>query len=108
MHAHTKAKQPFTIKSSFQQTNSSALLCCAKNGADFEAGPSLIHETLKTPGQPVDPAMRPFMGSRLGHDLSRVLIHTDTQAAASAYAVNAQAYTVGLVLHPLYEIQNIR
>lgn len=35
------------------------------------------------------------MESRLGHDLSRVRIHTDTRARDSARAVSAEAYTVG-------------
>jgi hypothetical protein len=35
------------------------------------------------------------MGSRFGHDFSAVRVHTDAQAAASARAVNALAYTVG-------------
>src|SRR5205823_2420540 len=35
------------------------------------------------------------MESRLGHDFSDVRVHTDSKAADSASAVNAQAYTVG-------------
>jgi hypothetical protein len=35
------------------------------------------------------------MEERFGHDFSRVLIHTDERAAASARAVAAHAYTVG-------------
>ncbi len=35
------------------------------------------------------------MESRFGHDFSRVRIHTDDRAAASARAVSANAYTVG-------------
>ncbi len=35
------------------------------------------------------------MEPRFGHDFSRVRIHADVQAAASAEAVNARAYTVG-------------
>jgi hypothetical protein len=35
------------------------------------------------------------MESRLGHDFSRVRVHTDAQAAESATAVNSLAYTVG-------------
>lgn len=36
-----------------------------------------------------------FMESRFSHDFSRVRIHSDQQAVASAQAVNARAYTVG-------------
>jgi outer membrane protein OmpA-like peptidoglycan-associated protein len=35
------------------------------------------------------------MESRFGHDFSRVRVHTDARAAASAAAVDALAYTVG-------------
>ena len=35
------------------------------------------------------------MESRLGHDFSRVRMHTDARAAESAWAVRAQAYTMG-------------
>lgn len=35
------------------------------------------------------------MEPRLGHDFSRVRVHTDARAAESARAVNALAYTVG-------------
>jgi hypothetical protein len=35
------------------------------------------------------------METRFGHDFSRVRIHTDSRAAASARSVNAQAYAVG-------------
>jgi hypothetical protein len=57
--------------------------------------PPIVHEVLRSPGQPLDPAGRVFMESRFGHDFSRVRIHTDARAAESAQAVNALAYTVG-------------
>ena len=57
--------------------------------------PSIVHEVLRSPGQPLDAAARVFMEPRFGHNFSRVRIHTDAQAAESARAVNALAYTVG-------------
>lgn len=57
--------------------------------------PPVVHEVLQSPGHPLDPATRAFMEPRFGHDFSRVRVHTDAPAAASAQAVNAQAYTVG-------------
>lgn len=57
--------------------------------------PPIVHETLGSPGQPLDRATREFMEPRFGHDFSRVRVHTDGRAAASARAVNAVAYTVG-------------
>jgi hypothetical protein len=102
--------------------------------------PPIVHEVLRSPGQPLDPAVRAFMEpgfaqglsrvpagaqskltvgtpgdafereaddaaeraisghrprSNTQHDFSRVRLHTDAQAAESARAVNALAYTVG-------------
>jgi hypothetical protein len=57
--------------------------------------PSIVHEVLRSPGQPLDPTTRAFMEPRFGHDFSRVRVHTDARAARSADAVNALAYTVG-------------
>ena len=54
-----------------------------------------VHEVLRSPGQPLDPATRAFMEPRFGQDLSRVRVHADAQAAGSARSVGAQAYTVG-------------
>ena len=59
------------------------------------AAPPIVHEVLRSPGQPLDPATRAFMEPRFGHDFSRVRVHTDAKAAESARAVNALAYTVG-------------
>lgn len=57
--------------------------------------PSIVHDVLRSSGQPLDAAARAFMEPRFGHDFSSVRIHSDSQAAESARAVNALAYTVG-------------
>jgi hypothetical protein len=57
--------------------------------------PPIVHEVLRSPGQPLDSKTRAFMEPRFGHDFSRVRVHTDAKAAESARAVNALAYTVG-------------
>src|SRR5262249_52346913 len=57
--------------------------------------PPIVHEVLRSPGQPLDAATQAFMEPRFGHDFSQVRLHTDFQAAKSARAVNALAYTVG-------------
>jgi hypothetical protein len=57
--------------------------------------PPIVHEALRTPGQPLDRATRAYFEPRFGRDFTQVRVHTDTQAAASAQAVNAGAYTVG-------------
>jgi len=59
------------------------------------AAPPIVHEALRSPGQPLDAATRATLEPRLGHDFSHVRVHTDAQAAASARSVNALAYTVG-------------
>ena len=57
--------------------------------------PSIVHEVLGSPGQPLDSATRAFMEPRFGYDFSRVRVHTDTRSEQSARDVNALAYTVG-------------
>jgi hypothetical protein len=57
--------------------------------------PTIVHEVLRSPGQPLDAATRADLEPRFGHDFSKVRIHSDSRAAASARAVAAHAYTVG-------------
>lgn len=57
--------------------------------------PSMAHEVLSSPGQPLDPATLAFFEPRFGHDFSKVRVHTDARAAESARMVSARAYTVG-------------
>jgi hypothetical protein len=58
------------------------------------AAPQIVHDVLRSSGQPLDATTRAFMEPRFGHDFSRVRVHTDGPAAESARAVNALAYTV--------------
>lgn len=57
--------------------------------------PSLVHDVLRSPGQPLDKTTRSFMEPKFGHDFSAVRVHTDSRAAESARDMNALAYTVG-------------
>jgi hypothetical protein len=66
----------------------------AESAGRMEVPPS-VHQTLRSPGQPLDTATRAFLEPRIGHDFSGVRVHTDVQAAQSAADVSAQAYTVG-------------
>jgi hypothetical protein len=59
------------------------------------AAPPIVHEALRSSGQPLDSATRAFMEPRFGYDFSRVRVHTDTAAEQSARDVKAHAYTVG-------------
>jgi len=57
--------------------------------------PPIVHEVVRSPGQPLDSQTRLFMESRLGKDFSQVRVHTDPTAIASARMLNAKAYTLG-------------
>jgi hypothetical protein len=59
------------------------------------AAPPIVHEVLRSPGQPLDPATRAFMEPRFGYDFSQVRVHYGATAERSARDVNANAYTVG-------------
>lgn len=67
----------------------------AAQGRVPEEVPPIVYEVLRSAGQPLEASTRSSMGERLGHDFSRVRIHSDARAAESARAVNARAYTVG-------------
>jgi peptidoglycan hydrolase-like protein with peptidoglycan-binding domain len=64
-------------------------------GPPAASAPRIVHEVLRSPGQPLDAATRGFMEPRFGGDFADVRIHIDGKAAESARAVNARAYTVG-------------
>jgi len=55
--------------------------------------PPIVHDALRQPGAPLDPITRSFFEPRFGYDFGHVRVHADAQAAASAKAVNALAYT---------------
>ena len=55
----------------------------------------MVHQALRSPGQPLNAATRCYFEPRFGHDFSRVRIHSDASAAASARSVDARAYTFG-------------
>lgn len=57
--------------------------------------PPIVHEVLRSQGQPLAAATRQFMEPRFNHDFSKVRIHQDAKAQESARLVNAFAYTVG-------------
>ncbi len=63
------------------------------NQTEASETPAIVHEVLRSPGQPLDSATRAFMESRFGHDFSKVRVHTDAAAAESARAVDASAFT---------------
>jgi hypothetical protein len=50
---------------------------------------------VSTPGRPLPRSTQDQLGSRMGRDFSSVRVHTDPDAAMSACALHAHAYTVG-------------
>ena len=57
--------------------------------------PPIVHEVLRSPGQPLDAATRAFFEPRFGLDFGQIRIHADQNASESGRAVSANAYTVG-------------
>lgn len=64
-------------------------------GRGPRTAPAVVHRVLAEPGRPLDHGTRMALQARLGHDFSRVRVHTDDRAAESARTVGARAYTVG-------------
>jgi hypothetical protein len=62
-----------------------------------EAGivPPIVHRVLRSPGQALDETSRAFFEPRFGRNFGGVRIHDDPDAAESARALHARAYTVG-------------
>jgi hypothetical protein len=61
----------------------------------MDAAPVSVHQTLASPGTPLEAAIRHDMEQRFGYDFSRVRVHSGGTAQQSAREVNATAYTVG-------------
>jgi len=56
---------------------------------------AILADSTHSPGQPLEPGMRGFMESRFQDTFGDVRIHTDAEAARSADAIGARAYTQG-------------
>jgi hypothetical protein len=67
----------------------------ASGPEEVSAVPPIVHDVLRSAGQPLDAKTRSFFEPRFGHDFGKVRIHIGPDAAASASAVHAVAYTVG-------------
>jgi hypothetical protein len=78
-----------------QQKQGAAVARKAESSGHIDSDPSIVHEVLRSPGQPLDSATRAFFEPRFGHDFSDVRMHADEKAAESAKAVSALAYAVG-------------
>jgi hypothetical protein len=63
--------------------------------SEASIAPPVLQQVLRSGGQPLEHGTRAFMEARFGHDFSRVRVHTDRDAVASATSLQALAYTVG-------------
>lgn len=93
--APERSPQPHGASLAFAFATGTAPLQRSPSGSAPGEAPPIVHEVLRAPGAPLDRETRNLMEGSLGSDLSRVRVHTDERAAASARAVNALAYTVG-------------
>lgn len=67
----------------------------ATGGRERRESSASVHDGLRSPGRPLEDATSSSMAARFGRDFSHVRVHTDAEAAHSARAVGALAYTVG-------------
>jgi Domain of unknown function (DUF4157) len=63
--------------------------------AEHRGVPQVVHQVLRSPGQPLSNDTRQYYEPLFGQDFSRVRVHVGPMAAESARAVNARAFTVG-------------
>lgn len=63
--------------------------------ADRRVESQAVSEAIRSPGEPLEEFTRVSMEEQFGRDFTKVRVHTDLQAASSAEAVNAKAYSVG-------------
>src|SRR5215469_14041400 len=83
-------------KKSDEKSNRDPLLQrSAMRNTSPRVAPPIVQKVLRSPGQPLDSATRSFFEPRFGQDFSQVRMHTGAEAAESANAVSALAYTVG-------------
>jgi peptidoglycan hydrolase-like protein with peptidoglycan-binding domain len=66
----------------------------AAGPAPLASAPRVVEQVLSSPGRSLEGPLRGAMEAGFGRDFSDVRVHTDAQAAESARAVNARAYTV--------------
>lgn len=56
---------------------------------------SHVNAAIGSSGRPLGPEIRPYMDRRFGYDFGKVQVYSNSQAAYSAAALNAHAYTLG-------------
>ncbi|MFX0202898.1 MAG: DUF4157 domain-containing protein [Candidatus Hodarchaeota archaeon] len=79
---------------SLAENRKTVLRKAVTNGKLIEI-PPIVHNVLRSPGQPLAPSIRYYFEPRFGHDFSNVRVHADDHAALSVASFNTRAYTVG-------------
>jgi hypothetical protein len=93
-----RSAAPTSGPPSATKTNARAPDAPARPGAASAAvafAPPLVQSALASPGAPLDRPTRAWAEPRFGRGFGDVRVHTGADAAASARAVSAWAYTVG-------------
>jgi len=83
---------PKIVKPQAKVAESSARRLAVTDTVPSEA-PASLHGVLRSAG-PLDAATRAYFEPRFGHDFSDVRVHTDGDAALTAFGLGAAAYTV--------------
>ncbi|MDZ7754073.1 MAG: DUF4157 domain-containing protein [Gammaproteobacteria bacterium] len=95
-----KAVQTHIDTPRYLQYSSAAAVAAAPPHSQSGIGPSTVTSAklaraIESPagGRPLLPEVQARVGRVLGHDLSHVRVHSDTQAGQAAQAINAKAFT---------------
>ena len=67
----------------------------AYDSSGLSGDPGVVEQVIRSAGHPLDPTTRSFFESRFGRDFGSIRVHTGSEAAESARAINALAYTAG-------------
>jgi hypothetical protein len=67
----------------------------AGSSGSGQRAPAVVDQVLRSPGHSLDAGTRAAFETRFGRNFTNVRVHTDSQAAESAEAVGARAYTAG-------------
>ncbi|MFL5589414.1 MAG: DUF4157 domain-containing protein [Ktedonobacteraceae bacterium] len=67
----------------------------SSGGQASHDAPPVVQQALRSSGEPLDAGIQETMGERFGQDFGHVRVHAGGQAAESARAISARAYTVG-------------
>jgi hypothetical protein len=82
-HADARSVAPSTIRRP------------VSGSARFDELPGFVTNVLRDTGRPLESRTREQLGVRMGADFAPVRVHTGSEAAASARALHAKAYTIG-------------